>query len=90
MSEQGAPPLLQLLESQAQRDGFTRRRLPGLGGTYYRVPLDTDADYLERARKAQERRLAAEERRQLEDEGQRASDRLHDDFDNEFDDVRGY
>ena len=88
MAERGAPQMLQLLEHQAQRDGFTRRRLPGLGEHYYRVPLGTDAEYLEQARRAQDRRLQAEERRQMEDESMQASDDLHDEFDNEFDDVR--
>jgi hypothetical protein len=56
----GAPDWLVAAEEDANRDGYTMRRVPGCGPTYYRVPLATHQEELEIALRRQAARLARE------------------------------
>jgi hypothetical protein len=60
----GAPEWLIEAEQDANRDGYTMRRVPGCGPTYYRVPLATPAEELELALRRQAERLSRESEHQ--------------------------
>lgn len=55
-----APEWLIRAEEDANRDGYTMRRIPGCGPTYYRVPLATPEEELKEALQRQSRRLERE------------------------------
>jgi hypothetical protein len=57
----GAPAWLIAAEENAQRAGYTMRRLPGLGEQFYRVPLATAAEELAAAVQARDLRLSGTE-----------------------------
>ncbi len=56
----GAPDWLIAAEQDANRDGYTMRRVPGCGPTYYRVPIATHEEEHELAMRRQAARLARE------------------------------